>query len=207
MDLGVTVNSYHLSQCRAVLTMYIVRTVLALSVPSAPFPDTADHVHSLADPSRLFPATEVASTVFLAHAAKHNRLATSIAPSVPFAKSFDNGGPIQHSPDALSLSSAAAAAPSSSNPTPVLLTHVTKNMRKIKMAEVSSFSPIALPSRSSTAAGKKHRATIIPSSTDEISDSSDDDADKMDTEMPFGVQTALLSRNTQVNPPIVTGDV
>ena len=77
----------------------------------------------------------------------------------------------------------------------------------VKMAEVSSFSPFALLTSSLTAAGKKRRATVIHSSTDEISDSSDDDANKMDTKMPLGMQMALPTPNTQVNPPIVTGDV
>ena len=164
-----------------------------LSVPSAPS-YTADQVHRSADPSRLFPVGAVASTVLLAQAAKHNRLAASIVPAVPSATSLD--AMVRTS----SLSP--AEAPPSSHLTPILLSRVAKE-GNVKMVEVSSFSPFALPTSSSNTAGKKRRATVIYSSTDEISDSSDDDADKMDTE----ILTVLPATNTQMIPPIVTGDV
>ena len=164
-----------------------------LSVPSAPS-YTTDQVHCSADPSCLFPVGAVASTVLLAQAAKHNRLAASIVPAVPSAKSLDA--------TVWTSSLSPAEAPPSSHLTPILLSHVAKE-GNVKMAEVLSFSPFALPTSSSNTAGKKRRTTVIYSSTDEISDSSDDDADKIDTE----ILTALPATNTQMIPPIVTGDV
>src|SRR6202453_2355985 len=100
---------------------------------------------------------------------------------------------------------------------PGLLTHAAKSKAHAQMAEVSSFSPFALPAQSSTAShvvsGKRHCGPVVESSSDEISDASDEDTPKK-TEMPPGisvpqvnVQMASPPRIEEVNLPVVTGNV
>lgn len=138
----------------------------------------------------------------------------SIAPIAP-------NPPVPLVPSAPLVPSVLAASAASATPFPPappgLLTRAAKSKAHAQMAEVSSFSPFALPPQSSTAShvalGKRHCGPAVESSSDEISDASDEDTPKK-TEMPPGVsvpqvnvQMASPPRIEEVNLPVVTGNV
>lgn len=138
----------------------------------------------------------------------------SIAPIAP-------NPPVPLVPSAPLVPSVLAASAASATPFPPappgLLTRAAKSKAHAQMAEVSSFSPFALPPQSSTAShvasGKRCRGPAVESSSDEISDASDEDTPKK-MEMPPGVsvpqvnvQMASPPRIEEVNLPVVTGNV
>ena len=77
-----------------------------------------------------------------------------------------------------SLSAMITAVPPSHNPAAGPLKHSAKHITQPMMAEALSFSPFIIPTYPSTAGGKRHHITTIISSSDEISDSSDEDTPK-----------------------------
>ena len=97
---------------------------------------------------------------------------------------------------------------------PGLLTRAARSKADAQMTEVSSFSPFALPTVSSTAVGKQCHCLVVDSSSDEISDSSNKDTPKKPVEMPpsvtipqVNVEMASPPHGKEEKTPIVTGDV
>ena len=97
------------------------------------------------------------------------------------------------------------AVPPSHNPAPGPLKHSAKHTTQPLMAEASSFSPFFIPTYPSTAGGKRHCITTIISSSDEISDSSDEDTPKKSMQMPS--RSAVHQANVQMALPAMTGHV
>ena len=104
-----------------------------------------------------------------------------------------------------SLSAMITAVPPSHNPAPGPPKLSAKCITQPLMVEASSFSPFIIPTYPSTAGGKRHHITTIISSSDEISDSSDEDTPKKSTQMPSG--SAVHQANVQMALPAVTGHV
>ena len=104
-----------------------------------------------------------------------------------------------------SLSAMTTAVPPSHNPAPGPLKHSAKHITQPLMAEALSFSPFIIPTYPLTAGGKRCCITTIISSSDEISDSSDEDTPKKSMQMPSG--SAVNQANVQMALPAVTGHV
>ena len=104
-----------------------------------------------------------------------------------------------------SLSVMTTVVPPSHNPAPGPLKHSAKHITQPLMAEALSFSPFFIPTYPSTAGGKRHRITSIISSSDEISDSSDEDTPKKSMQMLS--RSAIHQANVQMALPAMTGHV
>ena len=104
-----------------------------------------------------------------------------------------------------SLSAMITAVPPSHNPAPGPLKHSAKRITQPVMAEASSFAPFIIPTYPSTAGGKRRHSTTIISSSDEISDSSNEDTPKKSTQMPS--RSTVPQANVQMALPAVKGHV